>query len=69
MDKVALVHGNFGDVAGILEQLGVPAVDGMLFDLGGVLPPSWTTAAGAFPTSTTTPLDMRMDQSAPPHRL
>ena len=34
MDKVTLVHGNFGDIASLLEGLGVAAVEGMLFDLG-----------------------------------
>ncbi len=32
--KMTLVHGNFRDVARILEKLGVDGVDGMLFDLG-----------------------------------
>ena len=33
-DKMTLVHGNFCDVSQILDELGVDAVDGMLFDLG-----------------------------------
>ena len=34
MDRVTLVHGNFEDLAAILDSLSIPAVDGMLFDLG-----------------------------------
>ena len=31
---MTLVHGNFCDVSQILDELGIAAVDGMLFDLG-----------------------------------
>ena len=34
MDRVTLVHGNFSDVASILDALGTSGADGMLFDLG-----------------------------------
>ena len=34
MDRVTLVHSNFSRVAEVLNELGIPAVDGMLFDLG-----------------------------------
>ena len=33
-DRVTLVHGNFSDAAQIIDSLGIPGVDGMLFDLG-----------------------------------
>lgn len=33
-DRVTLVHSNFSRVAEVLDELGIPAVDGMLFDLG-----------------------------------
>ena len=34
IDRVTLVHSNFSCVAQVLDDLNVPAVDGMLFDLG-----------------------------------
>ncbi len=63
MKKVALVHGNFGDVASILDTLGIPAVDGMLFDLG-VSSPQLDDPSRGFSYSHEAKLDMRMDRSA-----
>ena len=65
-DRVRTVHGQFGDIARLLADVG--PVHGILLDLG-VSSPQLDVAERGFSFARTGPLDMRMDQTRGPTAL
>ena len=61
-DQVRLLHGDFADVAEHLNNLGIPALDGFILDLG-VSSHQLDTRERGFSFQQDAPLDMRMDTS------
>ena len=59
-DRVKLVHSNFSEVAQVLQDLGIPGMDGMLLDLG-VSSPQLDDGQRGFSYMADAPLDMRMN--------
>ncbi len=59
-DRVELVHSNFSDMAQVLADLHIEAVDGILLDLG-VSSPQLDDGARGFSYMVDAPLDMRMN--------
>lgn len=67
-DRVRLIHASFRELGRVLAGLGLPAVDGVLLDLGVSSPQLDRPERGfRFAEAVTgeTPLDMRMDRRAP----
>lgn len=63
-DRVTLVHGNFSDMAEILQDHGAEHADGILLDIG-VSSPQLDDPARGFSWRSEGPLDMRMDRTSP----
>jgi 16S rRNA (cytosine1402-N4)-methyltransferase len=67
-ERVCLVHASFRHLSGVLDDLAIPRIDGLLLDLG-VSSPQLDVAERGFrfagASADVTPLDMRMDRSEP----
>jgi 16S rRNA (cytosine1402-N4)-methyltransferase len=64
-DRVVLRHRNFSEAAGVLTELGINGLDGMLLDLG-VSSHQLDEASRGFSFRGEAPLDMRMDPTHGP---